>query len=56
MDFLYNTFVYYTIFNATYYISSLIAYTWDKTHINKIQETNANEIQMHIINKEFIFH
>ena len=57
MDFLYNSLVYYTIFNATYYISSAIVALYDykynyddknntndTNYLNKIQQTDLNEI------------
>jgi methylsterol monooxygenase len=54
MDFLYNSLVYYTIFNATYYISSALIglydykYNYDESndtnYLSKIQSTDLNEI------------
>lgn len=48
MDILYNTIIYYTIFNATYHISSYISYLIDTNYPPesiKIQETTPQEIQ-----------
>ncbi len=53
MDFLYNSLIYYTVFNATYYVTSVVAgiydykYNYDDHNTNsitKIQQTNTNEI------------